>query len=802
MALIFISHSSKDKDISTEIKNQIEAAGFDSVFLDHDVEKGIRTGEQWEQRLYAEMRASHILLILLSPAWAESKWCFAEYTHAKSSGKEIIPLIIEQDSTEEMRKWIGSYLQYSDMTIDDQAIESVIDRIRELSTRTQDGFAWTKGRSPYPGMVSFEEGDASIFFARDREVSDSITKLKSMSNSQKFKSLMIVGASGMGKSSLLKAGITPRLKRSYSDSWVVLPLLTPSQNPISDFAKSIDRVLEKDGEYYSSLCEKLEGEEWSKAIDEMMSRVELNSKIPEHSALLLPIDQAENLYTTSDSKARERFIHILSYLIDKYKSFFVIWTLRSDFLKEFQSDKEMDSIIKVTDISALTHIDSENIADIISKPALIVHTQIEANLVEKIRVDMQTADALPLVALVLSKLYDQHIQNHTPSITLETYTNLSKDSSNPLESIIQETAESAIADHTDEQSLKALKDAFIPHLVRINDEGQYIKRIAKWSELPLASHDAIDKLIEARLLIKNANTENNEESTIEVSHEALLRKWSRLQAWLVEEQEFLIGKTQLEQSLSEYDRASDKQKAKAYLTGLRLQKASKWLDENYEQLTESEREYIRGSKAFEAEQAQKRKRLVMGSFVVVLLFALFAGWQWMESQENLKIAVEEEKKAIKSRNQAERLIEHILFDLRDKLEPLGKLDILKGTQERVGEYYRVMGDQNGDLDTLRRISVYYNNMGDFYLKSGDIQKAKESYERALQVAENLAKQDPTNSGWQRDLSVSYYKFYTLQKEKKYLKKAVEVMREMRDAKKLLPSNKKFLEEFEEILANE
>ena len=802
MALIFISHSSKDKDKSTEIKNQIEEAGFDSVFLDHDVDRGIQTGEEWEQRLYAEIRSSHIMLLLLSPAWAESKWCFAEYTHAKSSGKEIIPLVIEQGSQEEMAHWIASYLQQSDITQNSTALKQVIKRIREITLRTQSGFEWDKNRSPYPGMVSFEEEDASIFFARDEECAESITLLKSMRTKNSPKSLMLVGASGMGKSSLLKAGIIPNLKKYHKNEWAILPTLTPSKDPIKDFVQMMTKFLQEDKAYYKSLYSKLEDNNYKETLDDLMLELELEPHISTHTSFLLPIDQAENLYTTAETTHRSLFISLLQYLVLHHKNFFIIWTLRSDFLKDFQSDREMKGIIADKQIQTLTHINAEHIIDIISKPAQIVGVEIEQNLIEKIKIDMQTTDALPLVALALSELYEQHKKHHQPTITLETYQALSKDkTTNPLESIIQQKAEEAIEGFTDTKSLKALKDAFIPHLVRIGDQGQYIKRVANWSELPRESHKAIEQLIEARLLIKYYD-ESDQESKSEISHEALIRKWSRLQAWLIEEQEFLIGKTQLEASFAEWDGAEPKQKTKAYLTGLRLQKASKWLGDNFDQLSSSEREYIGKSIAFEYQEKQKRKRWVIGSFVVIVLFGLFAGWQWMESQQSLSVAVKEKKKAKRSRDQAEALIEHILFDLRDKLDPIGRLDILKNTQEKVGEYYEIMGDQNGDSDTLRRISAYHSNMGDFYLKSGDIQKAKESYEKDLSVAENLAKQDPTNSGWQRDLWVSYYKFYTLEEENIYLQKAVKLMREMKKSGILLPSDEGFLEQFEQILANE
>jgi len=333
MALVFISHSSKDKEKSTQIKKYISQKGFESIFLDHDVEKGIRTGEEWEERLYEEMRASHILLVLLSPSWDKSKWCFSEYTHAKTAGKKIIPLIIEQDTPEKMKNWIGNYLQFADLTQDKQALDRVVDRIRELS-KTRGGFELSEGRPPYPGMISFEEADADIFFGRDIETGKVIDDLRSMKSQSYPKSMMIVGASGMGKSSLLKAGVIPRIKRAYQDEWEVLPVLTPNVDTLNDLVQTLTNLLDKDMTYHKSLYAKLQTDTYGEALDDLFLEIDYAKKAVNKS-FLLPIDQAENLYTQYDINDRTCFVRILVYMLQKKKNFFYIWTRKLDFDEKF-----------------------------------------------------------------------------------------------------------------------------------------------------------------------------------------------------------------------------------------------------------------------------------------------------------------------------------------------------------------------------------------------------------------------------------------------------------------------------------
>ena len=96
MSSIFISHSSKDNQFAEVLKKQLEERGHHSIFLDFDPEKGIPAGTNWEQILYAKLRASQAVIVLCSPHSMSSKWVFAEITHARSQGKHIFPLKIAE----------------------------------------------------------------------------------------------------------------------------------------------------------------------------------------------------------------------------------------------------------------------------------------------------------------------------------------------------------------------------------------------------------------------------------------------------------------------------------------------------------------------------------------------------------------------------------------------------------------------------------------------------------------------------------------------------------------------------------
>src|SRR6187401_552798 len=84
MPAIFISHSSKDRQVSGDIKAALTRFGFEQAFLDFDKETGLDIGENWEKRLYEELTRCHAVVLVLTPAWLASKWCFAELTQARA----------------------------------------------------------------------------------------------------------------------------------------------------------------------------------------------------------------------------------------------------------------------------------------------------------------------------------------------------------------------------------------------------------------------------------------------------------------------------------------------------------------------------------------------------------------------------------------------------------------------------------------------------------------------------------------------------------------------------------------------
>jgi WD40 repeat protein len=233
------------------------------------------------------------------------------------------------------------------------------------------------------------------------------------------------------------------------------------------------------------------------------------------------------------------------------------------------------------------------------------------------------------VGVTLRQLFDR---SKDGSLTLQAYKALGDEAAGltPLENAVRKAADTVLdeANATNEEKT-ALREAFVPAMVRVNEQGEYVRRPARMDALPPMSHPLLERLAKARLLIIR---QEGDTRLVEVAHEALLRKWPWLKEKLDAERVFLIGKQQLEQDFRDWQAAADKDKTDALLTGLKLTRARVWLVEHPTRLTAEERAFVQAS--IERDEAQKRsrertRRTVIGVLgLMVVGLAIVAGWAY------------------------------------------------------------------------------------------------------------------------------------------------------------------------------
>jgi hypothetical protein len=389
---------------------------------------------------------------------------------------------------------------------------------------------WPQGKSPFPGLQAFEPEDAPIFFGRDDETAQLAVRL----SNPDCRFLMVVGASGSGKSSLVKAGLIPRLrggKLPGSENWPIVTF-TPdafgtgdpfdvlawslSQSPLSlDIHKTGARLREK----RSGLREVLE-EHLEKSSDEVRA--------------LLVIDQFEELFSrVTDKSLRKKFLALLNEAANSPRVLTVI-TIRDDFyhycvkspLLSRLINRNMDSTFTLSAPGPL------ELYETITVPAQVAGLAYEDDLAKRILKDTGSKPgALALLAYALDQLYKA--SDGDKKLTRRAYQSFGG-VQGAIGARAQETFESF-----SNKAQETLPQVF-RELLEVDENGTATRKRAPLSQVENddACRELVQGLVDARLLVTSRSA--SDQVLVEVAHEALFRSWPELKAWIEEVQDDLI----------------------------------------------------------------------------------------------------------------------------------------------------------------------------------------------------------------------------------------------------------------------
>jgi len=401
MPAIFISHSSLDKERTNEIRTFLANLNLDQVFLDYDERTGIPIGANWEKRLHDKLARCHAVILVLTSNWLASKWCFAELFQARALGKVILPVVCEPLGGRQVLPEIqaGEILDWNDGGAG--KLKRSLDAITHELAR---GFTLDPNRAPYPGIHAFDVEDAAIYFGRDAETRGVIERLNAQRAQGGSRLVIVIGASGSGKSSLLKAGVLPQLARRPAD-WIPLPPIRPERAPVEALAKAIAQHL-KMPEHWRKWHRTLHA---ANALAEFAEFVK-DARVGKARAatLLLPIDQFEEVFTVAASHERLAFLNFLAAALNPANDLPVIAlaTGRSDVLGGVL---EAGELARIVETYPLLPMPLDRIPTLIEGPAATAGLLVEKGLSERVVKDVKTAEALPLLAYTLSLLYHRGI---------------------------------------------------------------------------------------------------------------------------------------------------------------------------------------------------------------------------------------------------------------------------------------------------------------------------------------------------------------------------------------------------------
>ena len=553
------------------------------IFLDIDPGSGLQPGARWKSQLFESNSRCETVICLLSRSWEASHECKTEYRTAEGLGKHILCARLEDlGDTDITTEW-----QRCDLFADGPQTEIEIEdgppvrfntgALYQLRKAIEGGgvgpesFVWPPThdprRAPYRGWEPFEDIDAGVFFGRDAAIVQGLDELRAMqfdllARLSGQKSLFVVlGPSGSGKSSFLRAGLIPRLQRE-DRRFVVLGILRPQRNALTGdhgLAAAIDSArqamklggaplgeiktaCQHDPDRVHELLVGLRA-----AAAERLTDAGQDGPAP---TLVLPLDQAEELFSADAGAQAEQFLTLIAELIGRINAtevgLIVAATIRTDRYELMQNHPALDGIGTVL-FNELTPMPPTQFTQVITGPAARARSggqplSITPDLVDRLIADAaEGADTLPLLALTLARLFADYAS--TGELTLAHYQAIGG-----MRQVVQTAIDEVLAtDPTHRaQQLAQLRAAFIPWLATVYpDSDQPMRRVARYEDLPQGSHDLIDALVAKRLLVKDTR---DGQVVVEVALESLLRQWDALAGWLREERQNLITADDLERN--------------------------------------------------------------------------------------------------------------------------------------------------------------------------------------------------------------------------------------------------------------
>jgi len=480
-------------------------------------------------------------------------------------------------------------------------------------------------RNPYLGLLTFQEQDAERFFGRDALVADLVDR------AGRAPFLAVLGASGSGKSSVVRAGVLPMLKGGAlpgSERWRYVTL-RPGPRPLDALAIELAKLQGGDLGAVLTLSQQLASSDRALLLSAGML-LDRNAG----QRLVLLVDQAEELWTLAPSEpdAQATFVaeqqrpfiqHLLTAIAASDAPLLVILTMRADFLHRAAEQPDLAHAIGEHDV-IISPMTAAELHEAIERPAANVGGAFEPGLADElIEQTLGRVGALPLLEYTLQELWKQGQPDG--ALTWAAYRALGG-----IEGALAARADAILAEHYKPEQQDDLRRLLL-RLVQPGEGAADTRRRAALDDLVPAgaSLDAVQALLQPltdeRLLVVSTPTDQaasqadsaqppvvgGPSSVVELSHEALIRAWPTFGRWIAEARADLRFQLQLEEAARDWH--SNSENTELLWSGLRLVQAEAWLTRAQPQLNLRDQAFLDASRAqaearTRAEEAQRRER--------------------------------------------------------------------------------------------------------------------------------------------------------------------------------------------------
>jgi formylglycine-generating enzyme required for sulfatase activity len=630
----FLSFNSSDRALAERLKASIERKDAGShVFFDAT---SLRAGGYWQPALAKGIDEADAFVLLVGEKglgpWQTLEYYEAHDKHVKSPEFPAVLMLLDGHAAPGLPflrqlHWIVS----ADPT-SEKDVARLIDAAAGTGARTGELWRYT---SPYRGLSAMEEKDADYFFGRGRETVEVIKALAGAPD----KLPVLLGNSGVGKSSLAQAGVLAALKRQawpeeggasnawpqvFKDSrrWCFLTL-KPGTEPLKALVGSFldtwqfaatdpERVNRQNAWIELLRDDKATLRDLLDATERRFN--ELNQ--PRVPALFLYVDQGEELYVRADERQGRRFSEILAHALPDPR-LRTMMSMRSDFLGGLQRDEPLFNARQQIDVPPLREAE---LREVVSRPAKLLSARFESESLIDI-ITRRTAEdsvrdvgALPLLSYTLDDMWTQMVRQGDGVLRLPVQ-------SFELGGVLVSRANDFLATHPGAEA--ALRRVLTLRCATVREDGEPTRRRAMRSEFSDEEWRLVSELADYpnRLLV--TITSGGGETYAEVAHEAIFRRWDKLREWIATERGFLAWRTGLEAARRAWQEAPDGSKTEALLMGLALAQAQSWLAKRQEDLHDVDREFIDLSVKRERKARGRARRIQ--ALVYVLLVGIITG---------------------------------------------------------------------------------------------------------------------------------------------------------------------------------
>jgi signal transduction histidine kinase len=607
---VFYSYAHEDEALRSELEKHLHTLELEGLISGwHD--RNIGAGTEWTHEVDFHLNRAKIILLLISPDFLNSRYCYSiemiramERHHADEAC--VIPIILRPiywqgtpfstlqilpTDAQPVTRWANLDEAFLNVTV---GIRKVIKRlaVRRSTNVVSDGKEtfpqhteqrWYQQASSYPyrGLSAFREQDAPFFFGRDVFAEQLFERVR------KKPFVAVLGSSGSGKSSLVFAGLLPRLR--YEGNWQI-STFRPGERPFHALASTLIPMLEPQLDEVDRLLRTNKLAEPLRRGEILLWDVIKQIIYRQNSRFLLFVDQFEEIYTLChDKEVYQRFLDCLVETIrlasQSYKpSFVLVITLRADFLNQALLYRPFADELQSTDLK-ISPMNQQELQDAIVRPAKLLSVDFEQGLTQLLLKEVhQESGNLPLLEFTLASLW---AKQQDAKLTHQAYLEIGG-----VEEGLAVYAEEVFGQLSKQEQQQA-REVFV-QLVHSGEETGDTRRIASRSQVGEKNWNLVNQLADARLVVSSRD-ETTAEEVVEIIHETLIRAWSRLREWMVEDRGFRQWQDRLRARIKDGD----------FLREQSLREAEKWLIKRNKELALEERKFIEDSR----EQIKQENKL-------------------------------------------------------------------------------------------------------------------------------------------------------------------------------------------------